>query len=67
MTYRTAGRTTKTRRTTTRETATRKTTRTRRTGRTTRTAKPRTPKSGQTFSVPVGRKGTMPSAWYFGR
>jgi hypothetical protein len=73
MTYRTAGRTTKTRKTSTRTTTARKTTKTHRTAKPTRssrvarTTKTRTPKSGQTFSVPVGRKGTMPSAWYFGR
>jgi hypothetical protein len=61
MTYRTAGRTVKTRKTTAR-----KTTKTRRTTKATRTARTRTPKPGQTFSVPVGRKGTVPSAWYFG-
>jgi hypothetical protein len=62
MTYRTAGRTTKTS-----KTAAHKTTKSRRTAETTRTTKTRTPKPGQTFSVPVGRKGTTPSAWYFGR
>lgn len=62
MTYRTAGRTAKTRKTTTR-----KITKTRRTAKSTRATKTRTPKPGQTFSVPVGRKGTTPSAWYFGR
>ena len=63
MTYRTAGRTTKTRKTTTRKNGT-----TRRTTKTTRKAKTATPKSGKTYSVPVnGRKGTVPSAWYFGR
>ncbi len=68
MTYRTAGRTVKTRKTTTRKTTkTRRTTKTTRTAKPTRTTKTRTPKSGQTFSVPVGRKGTVPSAWYFGR
>jgi hypothetical protein len=65
MTYRTAGRTVKTRKTTSRKAV--KTTKPRRTAKTTRTAKPRTPKSGQTFAVPVGRKGTVASAWYFGR
>lgn len=60
MTYRTAGRTFKARKTTAR-----KTMKTRRATKTTRSA--RTPKNGQAFSVPVGRKGTMPSAWYFGR
>jgi hypothetical protein len=62
MTYRTAGRVAKPRKATTR-----KTTKTRRTAKSTRTTKTGTPKPGQTFSVPVGRKGTTPSAWYFGR
>lgn len=73
MTYRTAGRTTKTARKTTarktvaRKAVTRKVTKTRRTAKSTRTTKAVTPKPGQAFSVPVGRKGTTPSAWYFGR
>lgn len=67
MTYRTAGRTTKTRTKTARKTVTRKVTKTRRTAKSARTTKSVTPKPGQAFSVPVGRKGTTPSAWYFGR
>lgn len=77
MTYRTAGRTAKTgtktthktavRKTAARKPVTRKVTKTRRTAKTTRSTKTITPKPGQTFSVPVGRKGTTPSAWYFGR
>lgn len=62
MTYRTAGRTHKTR-----KNNTRKTTKNRRTTRTARTAKTRTPKAGQAFAVPFGSNGTVDSAWYFGR
>lgn len=67
MTYRTAGRIAKPRKATTRKTT--KTSRTAKPTRATksRTTKTRTPKPGQTFSVPVGRKGTTQSAWYFGR
>jgi hypothetical protein len=72
MTYRTAGRTTKTgtktaRKTAVRKAVTRKVTKTRRAAKSTRTTKSITPKPGQAFSVPVGRKGVTPSAWYFGR
>ena len=57
MTYRTAGRTTKTTKSPVRRT--KKTT--------VRNAKSRAPKSGRLFTVPVaGHRGTVPSAWYFG-